>query len=76
MFPHRKKSAQVKKEMLAFQNLIGSDNDSDELLKTSLQLAKKRVVVKRPIKAPYLDNKKPSLSMNMKKHRFDVYILV
>ncbi len=74
MFPHRKKSALVKKEMLAFQILIGEDNDSDELLQSSLQLAQKRVVVKRPIKAPYLDNKKPSLSMTMKKHRFDIYL--
>ncbi|MCP3849259.1 MAG: class I SAM-dependent methyltransferase [Gammaproteobacteria bacterium] len=75
MFPHRKKSALVKKEMLAFQSLIGDDNDSDDLLSTSLSFAKKRVVVKRPMKAPYLDNKKPSLSMNMKKHRFDIYIV-
>ncbi|NOQ78488.1 MAG: 16S rRNA methyltransferase [Gammaproteobacteria bacterium] len=75
MFPHRKKSALVKKEMLAFQSLIGDDNDSDELLNVCRQLAKKRVVVKRPIKAPYLDNQKPSLSMNMKKHRFDIYFV-
>lgn len=74
MFPHRKKSALVKKEMLAFQHLIGDDNDSNELLSISRQLAKKRVVVKRPIKAPYLDAQKPSLSMNMKKHRFDIYL--
>lgn len=75
MFPHRKKSALVKKEMLAFQSLIGDDDDSDELLNVCLQLAKKRVVVKRPIKAPWLDNHKPSLSMNMKKHRFDIYLI-
>lgn len=74
MFPHRKKSALVKKEMLAFQNLIGDDNDSNELLDVSRKLAKKRVVVKRPIKAPWLDNQKPSLTMKMKKHRFDIYL--
>ena len=76
MFPHRKKSALVKKEMLAFQSLIGDDIDSHELLNVCLQIAKKRVVVKRPIKAPFLDNKKPTLSMKMKKHRFDIYIMV
>jgi len=74
MFPHRKKSALVKKEMLAFQSLIGDDNDSNELLDVSRTLAKKRVVVKRPIKAPWLNNQKPSLSMKMKKHRFDIYL--
>jgi len=31
-------------------------------------------VVKRPIKAAYLDGQKPALSMNMKKHRFDIYL--
>lgn len=74
MFPHRKKSALVKKEMLAFQSLIGDDKDSNELLSVCQKLAKNRVVVKRPIKAPYLNGQKPSLSMNMKKHRFDIYI--
>lgn len=74
MFPHRKKSALVKKEMLAFQSLIGDDKDSNELLNICQQLAKERVVVKRPNKAPYLDEKKPTLSMSMKKHRFDIYM--
>ncbi len=74
MFPHRKKSALVKKEMLAFQNLIGDDNDSNELLSTCLKRARKRVVVKRPIKASYLNEQKPTYSLNMKKHRFDIYI--
>ena len=73
MFPHRKKSALVKKEMLAFQQLIGDDADSDELLPICRQQAKKRVVVKRPLKAPYLNNTQPSLSMTMKRHRFDIY---
>ena len=74
MFPHRKKTALVKKEMLAFQHLIGDDADSDELLDVCRQVAKKRVVVKRPIKAPWLNNHKPSLSIKMKKHRFDIYL--
>ena len=73
MFPHRKKTALVKKEMLAFQQLIGDDRDSDELLINSLKIARKRVVVKRPIKAPCLTDHKPSLVMTMKKHRFDIY---
>jgi 16S rRNA (guanine1516-N2)-methyltransferase len=74
MFPHRKKSAQVKKEMLAFQNIIGADSDSHELLDTCRQLAKNRVVVKRPIKAAWLADIKPTLCLKMKKHRFDIYL--
>jgi 16S rRNA (guanine1516-N2)-methyltransferase len=74
MYPHREKSALVKKEMRVFQSLVGEDLDADELLAPALALAKYRVVVKRPSYAPPLDGKKPSTSINMKKNRFDVYV--
>ena len=74
MFPHRDKSAAVKKEMRIFQSLVGEDLDADNLLEPALALAKYRVVVKRPSYAPPLANKKPSMSINMKKNRFDVYV--
>ena len=74
MFPHRKKSALVKKDMRLFQQLLGPDEDADKLLKPALKLAKRRVVVKRPDSAPWLDESKPSMAISSKKHRFDVYI--
>ncbi len=74
MFPHREKSAAVKKEMRVFQSLVGEDLDADNLLAPALELAKYRVVVKRPNYAPFLADKKPSMSINMKKNRFDVYV--
>lgn len=74
MYPHREKSALVKKDMRAFQSLVGSDEDADELLKPALSLAGKRVVVKRPDYAEDLDGKKPSYAVETKKNRFDVYI--
>ena len=74
MYPHREKSAAVKKEMRVFQSLVGEDLDADALLEPALALANYRVVVKRPSYAPPLDNKKPSMSINMKKNRFDVYV--
>jgi len=74
MYPHREKSAAVKKEMRVFQSLVGEDLDADDLLAPALALAKYRVVVKRPSYAPPLDNKKPSTSIKMKKNRFDVYV--
>ena len=72
MHPPRKNSALVKKEMRIFQSLVGEDLDADGLLEPALALAKYRVVVKRPSYAPPLANKKPSMSINMKKNRFDV----
>ena len=74
MFPHREKSALVKKEMRVFQDLVGADNDADDLLEFAYPLASKRVVVKRPDYAPFLNNKTPSMQIKTKKNRFDVYV--
>lgn len=74
MYPHKQKSAWVKKEMRVFQQLIGSDSDSDDLLLPALALARKRVVVKRPDYAPFLAERKPAFSQKTKNHRFDVYL--
>ena len=74
MFPHKKKSALVKKEMRVFQGVVGADLDADDLLDVALAAAKYRVVVKRPDYAPFLNDKKPSMSINMKNNRFDVYV--
>lgn len=73
MFPHRKKSALVKKEMRFFQQLLGADEDADKLLEPALALASQRVVVKRPDAADFLAQRKPNMAITSKKHRFDVY---
>ncbi len=73
MFPHRKKSALVKKEMRLFQQLLGPDLDADSLLIPALKLAKQRVVVKRPETAPHLNGREPNMAIKGKKLRFDVY---
>lgn len=73
MFPPSKKSARVKKEMRAFQQLVGADVDSGPLLQAALDAATYRVVVKRPRKAPYLSAQKPGFSLEGKAIRFDIY---
>ena len=74
MFPHKKKSALVKKEMRLFQQLLGHDPDADALLAPALALTSSRVVVKRPNSAEVLAGKNPSMAIESKKHRFDVYL--
>ncbi|GIU20282.1 MULTISPECIES: class I SAM-dependent methyltransferase [unclassified Shewanella] len=74
MYPHREKSALVKKEMRVFQSLVGADLDADGLLAPAMALATKRVVVKRPDYADDLDGAKPSMVIATKKNRFDVYV--
>ena len=75
MFPHRQKSALVKKEMRVFQSLVGADLDADALLPAALAVAGKRVVVKRPDYAGYLNEMTPSMSIETKSNRFDVYVI-
>ncbi|MGC7590352.1 class I SAM-dependent methyltransferase [Bisgaard Taxon 46] len=74
MYPHKQKSALVKKEMRVFQHLVGADLDADTLLEPALALAKKRVVVKRPDYAQFLAQKAPHFSRDTKNHRFDIYV--
>ncbi|MFT5283831.1 MAG: 16S rRNA (guanine1516-N2)-methyltransferase [Kangiellaceae bacterium] len=78
MFPHKKKSALVKKEMRAFQLLLGPDQDSEHLLTAAINFAPKRIVLKRPAGTPNLENQQalqPNMAISSKKHRFDVYLL-
>lgn len=74
MYPHKKKSALVKKEMRVFQSLVGADLDADELFEPAFALANKRVVVKRPDHAQFIAGKIPSTQIETKKNRFDVYV--
>ncbi len=75
MFPHRKKSAKVKKEMQAFQNIVGGDDDADALLKLAINSARYRVVVKRSSNAEFLADLQPTYSLTGKSTRFDIFAL-
>lgn len=75
MFPHTDSTAKVKKEMSLFRVLVGGDGDADELLDPALHIAQHRVVVKRPRKAPYLNEKEPTYQLEGKANRFDIYAL-
>lgn len=74
MFPERKKSAAVKKDMQMLQAFIGGDDDADLLFERAMELASHRVVVKRPVQAPFLAGISPSSQIITKAHRFDLYI--
>lgn len=71
MHPERSKSALVKKDMQALQQMIGVDEDALELIETAVTRVKQRVVVKWPQKI------KPLLPANAsiegKTVRFDIY---
>ena len=76
MYPDKKKSASVKKNMQLLQKLLGHDLDTDDVLNAALNKAGKRVVVKRPKGAPILNATcKPTLAYESKSTRYDTYII-
>lgn len=75
MYPDRKKSALVKKDMQILQRLHGEDDNSSKLLDNALKFARKRVVVKRPIHAETINQKAPNTCIKSKKTRYDIYTI-
>jgi 16S rRNA (guanine1516-N2)-methyltransferase len=76
MFPERRKSARVRKEMHLLQKLLGQDEDAPALLEQALGAARERVVVKRPRGAPPLEGpRSPSFVVEGRSLRLDVYLV-
>lgn len=74
MYPDDGKRALPSKEMQILRDLTGGDADADALLPAALAAGARRVVVKRPDKAPWLAGRKPSLQFEGTQARFDVYL--
>lgn len=78
MFPQRQKSAAIKKDLLWLQQLerAPEEGEAELLLSAARARAQKRVVVKRPLRAPALGDQAPGYSLDGKAIRFDVYLTV
>ncbi|OUD15590.1 class I SAM-dependent methyltransferase [Thioflexithrix psekupsensis] len=74
MYPHREKSALVKKEMRLFRLVVGDDMDSGDLLMQALALGARRIVVKRPKLANDLMAQSPTMRIVSEQTRYDVYL--
>jgi len=74
MFPERGKQAQVKKEMRFFHDVVGDDADGAALLELALTRAIERIIVKRPLRAETLNERKPDFQIRGKTIRYDVYL--
>lgn len=76
MYPPKRKSAQVKKDMQILHHIVGADTDAHELLTAAKQQQQhnSRIVVKRPNYAPPLGNEKPSFVSQTGTTRFDIYL--
>ena len=74
MFPARQKSALIKKKFQLIQRLESPCSAEQELLETAFLAEPKKVVIKRPLKGPYLGDRKPSYSLQGKAIRYDCFV--
>lgn len=71
MFPGRTKSAAVKKKFQLLHRLERPCGDEGALMDAARAARPRKIVVKRPVKGPYLAGVKPSHSLAGKAVRFD-----
>lgn len=74
MFPERTKTAKVKQNLRLLQLLEGKASPPEPLLQAALATNARKVVVKRPLKGPFLADRTPSYTLKGKAVRFDVYV--
>ena len=73
MFPAKGKDAAAKKKLQMLQRIEQPCEDEAALLDAALCAQPRKVIVKRPVKGPYLANRKPSYTLRGKAIRYDVY---
>ena len=71
MFPERQKSALVKKKFQLLQQLEQPCANEEALLAAAIKAGPRRIVIKRPVKGPYLAGRKPDYSLSGKAIRYD-----
>ena len=74
MFPERKKSAAVKKKFQLIHEIESAAKNEEDLLDAALRALPKKIVIKRPLKGPFLAGHKPSYSLEGKAIRFDCIV--
>lgn len=75
MFPKRQKSGLIKKKFQLLQQLEQPCIEENDLLQAAISCGPRRIVIKRPLKGPYLAGKKPSYSIKGKAIRYDCIVV-
>lgn len=74
MYPARGETALPGKALRVLRAVVGDDPDATELLTVALRCARRRVVVKRPLRAPALGDFTPDVQYRGRSTRFDVHL--
>ena len=75
MFPAKHKDAAVKKKLQLLQQLEQPCEDETALLDAAIAAHPLKIVVKRPVKGPFLAGRKPDYSLSGKAIRYDCFAL-
>lgn len=74
MFPERHKTAAVKKKFQLIHHLEKPCEDEEALLNAAIAAKPRKILIKRPVKGPYLCGRKPSYSIAGKAVRYDCLV--
>ncbi len=74
MFPKRNTSGISKKKLQLFKLLEKPCEEEKEMLEAAIGLKPYKVIVKRPLKGPFLGGKKPGYSLEGKTIRYDCLV--
>ena len=75
MFPGRQKSGLVKKKAQLLQKLEKPCEDEEGLLQAAVSAGPRKIVIKRPLKGPFLAGRKPDYSITGKTIRYDCLLV-
>ncbi|MBQ1408012.1 MAG: class I SAM-dependent methyltransferase [Eubacterium sp.] len=74
MFPRRVKSGLVKKKLQLLQKIEKPCEDEEELLASAFAANPQKIIIKRPVKGPFLAGMKPAYSLTGKTIRYDIIV--
>lgn len=74
MFPARQKSGQIHKKLQLIQRLEHPCLQEEELFDAAYGVHPGKIIVKRPLKGPFLAGRKPGYSLQGKAIRYDCYV--
>lgn len=73
MFPGRQKSGLIGKKLQLIQKMEEPCSEESELFDAAIKAGPSKIIVKRPLKAPFLAGRKPNYSLDGKAIRYDCY---
>ncbi len=75
MFPEKRGNSATRKKLQLFRRLEEPCSKEEDLLEAALLAGPSRIVIKRPLKGPFLAGKKPGFSIRGKTVRYDCLVL-